>query len=139
MNLELKAHNGGISINSVEGNIRFETQNGGVNLDELAGDVRGRTTNGGVRVELDGTNWRGNGLDVETTNGGVKISMPANYAARIETGTVNGGFKSDIAALKVERDEKDWKPGVNLIRDINGGGATVRLVTTNGGVHIDSN
>lgn len=140
MNLELKAHNGGISIDSVEGNIRFETQNGGVNLDDLAGDVRGRTTNGGVKVDLEGASWRGSGLDVETNNGGVKISMPQNYAARVETGTVNGGFKSDIPALNVSNGDngEKWNRKKRISADINGGGPTIRIVTTNGGVKIDS-
>ena len=137
-NLNLTTLNGGISISNVEGEINFEAKNGGVHLSNLAGDVKGRTTNGGLHVELNGTRWKGGGLNVETANGGVHVSMPNDYAARFETRTVNGGFKSDIAALKVERDEKDWKPGVNLSRDINGGGATVRIVTTNGGVSIDS-
>lgn len=140
MNLELKAHNGGISIDSVEGNIKFETQNGGVKLDELAGDVRGRTQNGGINVELDGASWRGNGLDVETKNGGVKISMPVNYAARVETGTVNGGFKSDIPALNVSNTDggNKWNRKKQISTDLNGGGPTIRVVTTNGGVKIDS-
>ncbi len=137
-NLNLTTQNGGISIANVEGEINFEAQNGGVHLNNLAGAVKGRTANGGLHVELNGAGWKGAGLDIETTNGGVHVSMPENYAARFETKTVNGGFKTDIAALKVVRDEKDWKPGVNLSRDINGGGATVRIVTTNGGVHIDS-
>lgn len=140
MNLELKAHNGGISIDSVEGNIKFETQNGGVKLDELSGDVRGRTQNGGVKVELDGATWRGSGLDVETRNGGVKISMPANYSARVETGTVNGGFKSDIPALNISNTdgENKWNRKKQISTDLNGGGPTIRVVTTNGGVKIDS-
>jgi len=140
MNLELKAHNGGIALSAVDGNIRFETTNGGVALKDLAGDVRGKTTNGGVSVELGGASWRGNGLDVETNNGGVKISMPQNYAARVETGTVNGGFKSDIPALNLSDDNngEKWNRKKRISADINGGGPTIRIVTTNGGVKIDS-
>lgn len=137
-NLKLTTLNGGIGISNVEGNIEFEAQNGGVHLSNLAGDVKGRTANGGLHVELTGNSWKGGSLNVETTNGGVHVSMPENYAARFETRTVNGGFHSDIAALNVEKNENDRTRGVNLSRDINGGGATVRLVTTNGGVHIDS-
>src|SRR5687768_6976556 len=44
-NLKLMAHNGGISISSVEGALEFETKNGGVSLSDVAGDVKGRTTN----------------------------------------------------------------------------------------------
>jgi hypothetical protein len=135
-NLKLSTHNGGISINSVEGTLEFDALNGGVNLTDVAGDVKGRTTNGGVSVTLSGNSWKGSGLDVETTNGGVHLSMPETYAARIETRTVNGGFKSDISQLAVER--TDRTRGVNLKTDLNGGGASIRVVTTNGGVKISS-
>jgi hypothetical protein len=134
--LSLKAHNGGISISGVEGNLEFETMNGGVVLRDVAGDVKGRTTNGGVVVSLAGSSWKGSGLDVQTTNGGVVLNMADNYAAHVETGTVNGGFKSDFPALNVDRTEK-WKPA-RISADLNGGGPTIRVITTNGGVKIGS-
>jgi hypothetical protein len=141
-NLNLTTENGGISIENVDGTIGFDAKNGGINLSNLAGDVKGRTTNGGLHVELAGNTWKGNGLNVETTNGGVHLTMAENYAARFETKTTNGGFKSDIAALSIEkeRDENGYrKQGVNISRDINGGGALIRVITTNGGVKIGSN
>ncbi len=137
-NLNLTTLNGGIKISNVEGNMEFEAKNGGIHLSGVAGDVKGKTTNGGLHIELTGNSWKGSGLDVETTNGGVHLSMPDNYAARFETKTVNGGFKSDIIALNVEKDENDRTRGVNISRDLNGGGATVRVVTTYGGVKISS-
>ena len=140
--LKLTTLNGGISIEDVEGRLEFDAKNGGIHLSNLAGDVKGRTTNGGLHIELAGSTWKGNGLDVETTNGGVHLTMAENYAARFETKTVNGGFKSDIAGLEVERekDENGYRrQGVNISRDLNGGGALVRVVTTNGGVKIGSN
>ena len=96
INLKLLTFNGGISIKSVEGNLDFEAHNGGLSLSEVGGNVKGRTKNGGVSVKLAGNSWKGSGLDVETTNGGVNLSMPENYAARVEAGTVNGGFRSDL-------------------------------------------
>ena len=136
-NLKLQTHNGGISIDSVEGKIEFEALNGGINLIDVAGDVKGTTTNGGVNVKLSGNSWKGIGLNVETKNGGVNLTLPETYAARIETGTINGGFKSDIAALNMERNER--ARGIRLNTDLNGGGAPVRVITTNGGVRINSN
>lgn len=141
-NLKLTTLNGGIGVSDVEGTIEFDAKNGGIHLSNLAGDVKGRTTNGGLHIELAGNTWKGNGLDVETTNGGVHLAMSENYAARFETRTVNGGFKSDIAGLTVEKekDENGYrKQGVNISKDLNGGGALVRVVTTNGGVKIGSN
>lgn len=134
--LNLTTYNGGVSVDSVSGKIEFTAKNGGIHLTNVSGEVTGKTQNGGVHVTLNGNSWSGNGLDVETKNGGVHLTMPENYAARIETGTVNGGFSTDFAALKVERGER-WKP-VKISADLNGGGATVRVVTTNGGVKIKS-
>jgi hypothetical protein len=138
--LNLTAHNGGIHISSVEGNLDFRTLNGGLHLSEIAGNVKGRTTNGGVHVELSGGSWKGSGLDLETTNGGVHLSVPQNFAAHFETGTVNGGFHSDFAQLELPKSENGEKrrPGGRISADVNGGGAPVRLMTTNGGVHIGS-
>lgn len=142
-NLSLKAHNGGISIKSVEGNIEFETTNGGVSVSDLAGTVKGRTTNGGVNVSLTGNGWRGSGLDLVTTNGGVNLTVPETYAANFEAGTTNGGFKSDVAALNVEQEDNvgktdHWQRSKRVRASMNGGGANIRIVTTNGGVRIGS-
>ena len=141
-NLDLRAHNGGIVISGVDGTAGFETMNGGVVLKNVSGDVKGRTTNGGVNVVLTGPTWRGSGLDVTTTNGGVHLSMPANYAARVEAGTVNGGYSSDIPALNITTEDikgDQWQHKAKRINTtLNGGGAPIRVITTNGGVRISS-
>jgi len=140
-NLDLKAHNGGVSISSVDGNIEFATTNGGVNLGDLSGSVKGRTTNGGVNVKLTGNSWKGSGLDVVTTNGGVNLTVPEGYAANFETGTTNGGFKSEVAALNVETEDNKgygngWQRSKKVNASMNGGGALIRVVTSNGGIKI---
>jgi hypothetical protein len=137
--LKLSANNGGISIKSVEGTLNFETRNGGVSLKDVAGDVKGMTKNGGVSVKLSGSSYRGSGLDVETKNGGVKLVLPRNFAADVESGTVNGGFKSDFAELSVKKDDTNrWNRPKKVSASLNGGGAKIRVVTTNGGVKIAS-
>ena len=139
--LVLNAKNGGIKVDGVNGSMDLSTVNGGIKLSNVAGDIKGRTTNGGVSVGLGGNAWTGNGLDVETVNGGIKISIPSNFAANVEAGTVNGGFKSDFPELQLPKKEgKDgsWSRNKSVNAAINGGGATIRAVTTNGGVKIMS-
>lgn len=128
--LSLKAHNGGIAISGVNSRIEFETVNGGVALKRLGGNVTGQTTNGGVNVELTGTRWDGEQLDVHTTNGGVSLSLPANYSARLEAGTVNGGFKSDVP-ISVH-----GEIGKTVSATLGQGGPPIRVNTTNGGIHL---
>ncbi len=128
--LSLKAHNGGISIDSVRGAMDFDTLNGGISLRDVNGKVKGHTTNGGLSVRLSGNRWEGEGLDIETKNGGVNLLIPENYSARLETGTVNGGVNLGFPLTLQGKIEK------NIATDLGSGGATIRVMTTNGGISV---
>jgi len=128
--LSIETHNGGIAIVDVAGKIDFEATNGGVVLKRVGGAVRGNTTNGGLVVELTGDHWDGETLDVSTTNGGVIMSVPENYSAHLETGTVNGGISVDFPVTVQGRIDKE------LAVNLGSGGATIKAMTTNGGVRI---
>jgi DUF4097 and DUF4098 domain-containing protein YvlB len=131
--LELLATNGGITINAVQGNIRFETTNGGVRLTDLGGEVRGQTRNGGLTVTLAGERWDGVGLDVETSNGGVNLSIPDGYNAELTTRTVNGGFRFDYP-LTIQG---ELSPRQGIQTTLGAGGPPISVRTTNGGLRIN--
>jgi len=99
-------------------------------LRRVGGNVHGGTTNGGLVVELNGDRWDGEALDVKTTNGGITMSVPENYSAHLETGTVNGNVSVDFPVTVQGRITRELS--VNL----GSGGATVRALTTNGGVKL---
>jgi DUF4097 and DUF4098 domain-containing protein YvlB len=69
-------------------------------------------------------------MDVSTTNGGVSLSIPENYSAHLETGTVNGRLNVDFP-ITVQGELKR-----ELSANLGSGGATIRAMTTNGGVRI---
>lgn len=128
--LSLETNNGGIAIADVNGKIDFTALNGGVVLKRVGGAVRGSTTNGGLMIVLSGDRWDGESMDVSTTNGGVIMSVPENYSAHIETGTVNGGVNTEFpVTVKGEMTKQ-------IALNLGSGGATVRAMTTNGGVHL---
>ena len=128
--VSVETHNGGIVVSDVNGHIEFHALNGGVVLRKVGGTVRGATTNGGLVVELGGDHWDGEVMDVSTTNGGVVLSVPENYSAHLETGTVNGGISVDFPVSVQGRVTKE------LSFNVGSGGQTVRATTTNGGVKI---
>jgi hypothetical protein len=130
MSLDLKTTNGGISIENVDGRLEFLTVNGGVKLTDVAGAVHGRTSNGGVEVDLDGATWQGEGLDVQTSNGGIRLRVPEQYSARLEAGTVNGGINVDLPVTIQGRIDRE------IATNLGGGGPLLRLRTNNGGVRI---
>jgi DUF4097 and DUF4098 domain-containing protein YvlB len=128
--ISVETHNGGISIADVNGRIDFSALNGGVVLKRVAGTVKGSTTNGGLVIELAGDRWEGETLDVSTTNGGINMSVPENYSAHLETGTVNGSISVDFPVTVQGRLTKQ------IALNLGSGGATVKAMTTNGGVHV---
>jgi hypothetical protein len=130
IDLDLETHNGSIAVARVRGDLAFKAENGSLNLDGLAGNVRGRTTNGGVQAELTGDTWDGSGLDLETTNGAVRLRVPEDYSARLETGTVNGGIDSDFPVTVTGRIGREFST------TLGDGGPLVRAETTNGQVRI---
>ena len=130
LNMALRTTNGGISIRDIEAQVNFRTTNGGVALSALNGNVKGETTNGGVDIDLDGAFWSGEGLDVATTNGGVKVSIPEQYSAKFEASTNNGGLRIDYPGITQSRRSRD------VSTQLGSGGAPIRVRTSNGGIRL---
>ena len=135
-NLDVETRNGPISVDGVTGEIDVRAHNGPIALNELAGDVRARAQNGPITVTLAGRRWSGQGLDAETVNGPVSVRMPRGYAAHVESGTVHGPISVPRSIRTERREGRRWGPGGRISTDINGGGPTIRVVTTNGPVTI---
>ena len=128
--LDAETSNGSVSVQGVEGSMDLRAVNGSISLRGVAGDVRGVTSNGSVNAELDGTSWKGEGLDLTTSNGSVNLDIPKGYNARLETGTVNGGMNIDFPITisgSISR---------RITTTLGSGGPRIRAVTTNGGVRI---
>lgn len=128
--LSLEAMNGALGVEGVSGRLDLRTVNGSVALTDVGGDVHARTQNGSLSLQLAGRGWEGAGLDAETQNGSVRVAIPDNYAAQLETGTVNGSIHTDFPVTVQGR------IGRQLSLPLNGGGKTIRAVTTNGTVRI---
>ncbi|MDJ0764439.1 MAG: DUF4097 family beta strand repeat-containing protein [Myxococcota bacterium] len=129
-NLRLKALNGQIGIDTVSGNIDARAVNGGVKLVGLSGDVSVKSVNGSVSVALKGDRWRGSGLAVSTTNGSLKIQMPKNYSAELETKTVNGAVDFGFPVMI------QGSVGKHARTTLGSGGAKIKFSTVNGSVKL---
>lgn len=68
---------------------------------------------------------------MKTRNGGVNIAVPANFSAHFQTETVNGSLQSDFPLTtsgELRSRNHDFT--------IGGGGPTIHVTTTNGGVKL---
>jgi hypothetical protein len=130
--VRVDATNGGIRVEDVRERVDAHTVNGGIQLSEVGGDIRGETVNGGLDVTLSGDKWDGPGLDLQTVNGGVTLSVPSGFNAELDARTSNGGISVDfpitVSGLLNHRRQ--------LQATIGSGGPRIRLAAVNGGIRV---
>ena len=140
--LDLRTTNGGVRLNNLTNEVHAKSTNGGVrgvNIDPTI--VEASTVNGGIELELTTPLESSDSIDMEAVNGGVTLQLLPESKASIEARCVNGGVKVE-EGLQIKRDDEEQGPGHEFERrrrltgTMNGGGAHVRMSTTNGGVHL---
>jgi DUF4097 and DUF4098 domain-containing protein YvlB len=127
-NTQLETSNGALTVHGVSGDMTLKTSNGHISVAGSEGTVKAETSNGGIDAEL--TRYSGHELSFETSNGAVSIRLPRDARFTVDAETSNGGVRSDFPV-------DGGKPGKHSLKGaVNGGGPTLHIRTSNGGVHI---
>ncbi len=126
---DLETVNGGITVERTKGAIEVETTNGSVNVVNAEGSLEGGTTNGSITAQLSQVDGD---ISLATTNGSVKLTVPASLRANFDVATSNGSIQSDLAVQGGQSTRK------RLSGEANGGGGLLKVRTTNGSVRISS-
>jgi|SRR5581483_1994462 len=120
--------NGLIRLDGLAGPVEAHTTNGGVRGYDLSGRVEASTTNGGVAIDLASVTDE---VRLSTTNGGVTVGLPDAAKANIVATCTNGGISVNGVKMEISEQSRRRVEGT-----MNGGGVSVELKTTNGGVRI---
>ena len=129
MNLDVENVNGALHISDLRGKMNLETTNGKIEVLNCAGRLDAETTNGSIRAELTAVD-AGQPMSLETTNGRISVALPATVGARVDAETTNGSINTALPILTNS-------VGKNSLRGtLNGGGADLKLRTTNGSIDI---
>jgi hypothetical protein len=128
--VDAETHNGSITLQGIEGRSDIRAVNGSLTVRNVSGDIRGHTSNSSVNALLEGTTWKGEGLDLTTSNGSVNLDIPKGFNAKLETGTVNGGMNIDFP-ITIQ-----GSLSRRITTTLGSGGPRIRAVTTNGSVRI---
>ena len=131
--LALRAHNGPLAVEGLDGPMDLRSTNGPISLVGVGGNVRARTQNGPLTVKLSGERWTGTGLDAATVNGPVHLHVPRDYSARLEAGTVHGPFYLGFPVSST----LEGHVGRRIVAVLGSGGAPLRVSTTNGPISIE--
>ena len=123
--------NGEVILSSLTGKVDAETTNGAVKGTGLLGAVRAQTTNGAVSIDLASLGTQP--IELGTTNGGVRLAIPESAKATLSASVTNGGIR--VTGLNLDVQEQSRR---RLEAKMNGGGTTITVHTTNGGIRIES-
>lgn len=133
VHVDFRTTNGGVEVTGLDGEVRARSTNGGIRGIALrSAVVEGRVTNGGVEVELVNPIDANGKVELDCTNGGVRLTVPASSQATVVARATNGGVSVDGVALSITGEQSRRRVEGTL----NGGGGRVDLSTTNGGVRL---
>jgi len=149
--LDLKGDNGPIGLSNVSGTIRARTHNGPLELDGCEGEIDvsaengpvslraggGRqkvsVVNGPLAIELRGTRWDGDGIEADTKNGPLSLTIPERYESGVSLEMAGNG---PIHCSK--GCEGAWVPGHSQSLLFGSSQPVIHITTVNGPVEIDS-
>jgi hypothetical protein len=135
--VDLRTANGGVRLNNLSNEIHAKTTNGGVRGENITPSIiEASAVNGGVEFNLGSPLDATDSVDLETVNGGVILEMPSESKATITARCVNGGVNVDSLEIAREEQSTPQDKRRRLNGTMNGGGANVKMNTTNGGIHL---
>jgi hypothetical protein len=128
--VELSTVNGGVHVEQLAGSLGATSVNGRIDMASVGGEVDASTVNGGIQLAFDDVAPSGT-LELTTVNGSITMEAPQDLRAVIDARTTNGSVSSDLPVV-----EEGHRSRTRLVGSLNGGGATIRLRTTNGSVRL---
>ncbi len=128
--VEAVTTNGGITLRDIGGDADLETTNGQIKAFGIGGALNARTTNGGIDAEVLATSLNDD-MRLTTTNGSVDIALSTALVASVDASAQNGRVYNDIEDVYSHGSSRK-----SAAFDMNGGGPTIRMRTTNGRIRI---
>jgi len=148
--VDVKTEDGRIEARGLQGDLAFASGDGRLELGDLDGNLRAHTSDGSVRasgrfdhvelktgdghVELEAR--RGSQLrddwEVRTSDGGVRVSLPADLAANLNLHTGDGHITTDFPITVQGSYDRS-----NLRGTINGGGKELTVHTGDGSITLE--
>jgi DUF4097 and DUF4098 domain-containing protein YvlB len=129
--VDARTSGGSITLARVAGTVYARTSGGNIVVEEASGSVDASTSGGSIRAQLSGPLTADSKLS--TSGGSVTVSLGSGVAVDLDARASGGGVSSDIPITIMGRQDNDELKG-----KINGGGPTLTLRTSGGGIRVKS-
>lgn len=127
--LDGETSGGGVTVKNFQGDTRVRTSGGGIVLDHVVGEINAHTSGGGVSAVLPVS--PPGPVSLSSSGGGITVRVPETAAFELDARSSGGGVSCEIPVTMVGNAANSELKGT-----VNGGGPTIRLRSSGGGVHV---
>jgi DUF4097 and DUF4098 domain-containing protein YvlB len=119
---------GKILIYSFNGNVEASTAGGDIVLTGKEGKIDASTAGGNIRLDYSGTNM---GIDLSTLGGNITATLPSDFNADADIGTLAGKVRCDFAPVETKNKIYSY-----VKAKFNGGGEAFKCTTSAGNITV---
>lgn len=127
-NIKVSTSGGKISATEFNGNIDASTAGGDINLEGKNGRIDASTAGGNIRLDYSGKNL---GVDMSTLGGNITATLPTDFDADADIGTLAGKITCDFAKVEKENHVSSY-----IRSKFNNGGETFKCTTSAGNIIV---
>lgn len=135
----VRSGDGAIRMDRAEGALDLETDDGSITLDATPTTLRARTSDGTIRLEIKPDAVMAADWDVQTADGSVVLTLPAEFNGVLDAETRDGVVRANHPKLReVERNAEDRDERRRKLQATLGtGGRTFRIRSGDGSIRIE--
>lgn len=137
--LVVRSGDGAIRLDRADGSLDVETEDGSITLDAKPTVLRARTADGTIRLQVGDDCVMSGDWDLQTGDGSVVLTLPAEFNAVLDAGTRDGAVRANYSALRdAERAGEDRDERRRTLQATLGtGGRTLRIRSGDGSIRIE--
>ena len=127
--VDVDTSGGGITTGPITGSAKLNTSGGGISVREVAGSVHARTSGGPIEISISGAVT--NDSTFTTSGGGITLRVDSQARFNVDAHTSGGSVHSKLPVTV----QGEIKPE-RLVGTVNGGGPTLTLRSSGGGINL---
>lgn len=130
--VDLDTSGGNIKVGPVAGKADLETSGGGITIESVTSSMRASTSGGSIRASIVGALQEDCSLD--TSGGSIRVTVDKAAAFNLDASTSGGSVHADGLTIVLKGEKKPGRS--RLAGAVNGGGPTLKLHSSGGGIDI---
>jgi hypothetical protein len=135
----VRSGDGAIRFDRASGKLDLETEDGSITVEAKPTALRARTNDGTIRLEIEPDTVMAEDWDVQTSDGAVVLTLPADFAAMLDAETRDGVVRVNHPSLREEQREGESRDERRrtLRATLGAGGKTLRIRSGDGSIRIE--